>query len=77
VQIAAVDVERALLTGHRLHDIGVGMTDTGDVVVHVDVAATLGVEQVHTLAPDDVQWRVVEQWGAGPQCVVAAGGKCR
>ena len=75
VQVAAVDVERALLAGHRLDDSGVGVTDTGHVVVHVDVAAALGIEQVDALAPHDVQGRVVEQGRAGPQGAVAAGGK--
>ena len=77
VQVAAVDVERGLLARHRLDDMGVGMTDAGHVVVHVDVAAAIGVEQVHALAADDVQRLVVEQRGAGSQRPVAAGGKCR
>ena len=64
------------LTRHRLDDMRVGVTDAGDVVVHIDVAAAVGIEQVDTLAADDVQWRVVEQRGAGPQGPVAAGGKC-
>ena len=76
VQVAAVHVERTLLTRHRLDDMRVGVTDAGDVVVHIDVAAAVGIEQVDTLAADDVQWRVVEQRGAGPQGPVAAGGKC-
>ena len=77
VQIAAVNVERPLLAGHRLDDMGIGVTDAGYVVVHVEVAAAVGIEQVDALAPDDVQRRVVEQRGAGSQGPVAAGGKCR
>ena len=67
VQIAAVDVERGLLARHRLDDMRVGMTDAGHVVVHVDVAAAVGIEQVDALAADDVQGRVVEQGRAGSQ----------
>ena len=74
VQVAAVDVERALLARHRFHDMGIGVTHAGHIVVHVDVATTVGIEQVHALAPDDVQGRVVEQRRARPEGAVAAGG---
>ena len=43
------------------------MTDAGHVVVHVDVTAAVGIEQVDALAPDNVQRRVVEQRGARPE----------
>ena len=46
VQVAAVDVQRRLLARHRLDDVRVGVTDAGHVVVHVDVAAAVGIEQV-------------------------------
>ena len=77
MQVAAVDVERSLLPGHRLDDVGVGVTDTGHVVVHVEISAAVRIEQVDAFAPDDVQRRIVEQRGAGAECAVAAGGKCR
>ena len=46
VQVAAVDVQRRLLARHRLDHARVGVTDAGDVVVHVDVAAAVGVVEV-------------------------------
>ncbi len=73
VQVAAVDVQRRLLACHRLDHARVGVTDTGDVVVHVDVAAAVGVIQVAALAADDVQRVLVEQRGSGAQRAVAAG----
>ena len=57
VQVAAVDVQRRLLACHRLDHARVGVTDAGDVVVHVDVAAAVGVKQVDALAADDMQRR--------------------
>ena len=55
VQVAAVHVQRRLLACHRLDHTRVGVTDAGHVVVHVDVAAAVGIEQVAALAADDVQ----------------------
>ena len=71
VQIAAVHVQRRLLTRHRLDHIGVGVTDAGHVVVHVDVTAAVGVVEVGAFAADDVQRRAVEQRRAGAQRLVA------
>ena len=73
VQVTAVDVQRRLLACHRLDHARVGVTDAGDVVVHVDVAAAVGVIQVAALAADDVQRVLVEQRGSGAQRAVAAG----
>ena len=73
VQVAAVDVQRRLLACHRLDHARVGVADTGDVVVHVDIAAAVGVKQVAALAADDMQRMLVEQRGAGAQRAVAAG----
>ena len=73
VQVAAVDVQRRLLARHRLDHAWVGVSDAGDVVVHVDVAAAVGVIQVDALAADDVQRVFIEQRCAGTQGAVAAG----
>ena len=73
VQVATVNVQRRLLARHRLNHARVGVTDAGDVVVHIDVATAVGVIQVDALAADDVQRVLVEEWGSGTQRAVAAG----
>ena len=71
VQIPAVHVEGRLLGRHRLHYPGMGMADAGNVVVHVDVAAAAGIEQIGALAAHDVQRLAIEQRGAGAERPVA------
>ena len=73
VEVAAVDVEGGLGAGHGGGDGWVGVTDAGDVVVHVGVAAAGGVKQVDAFAADEVERVGVEEGGAGAEGGVAAG----
>ena len=72
VQISAVHVEGGLLARHRLDDGGVAVPDAGHVVVHVDVAAAIGVVDVRALAADDVERLAIEERRASPQRLVSA-----
>ena len=67
VQIAVVDVEQPLLSGHRLGHPRVAVTHTGHVVVHVHIAPALGVEEADPLAAHDRQRPRVEKLGAGSE----------
>ena len=73
VQVAAVDVQGRLLPRHRVHDPGIGVTDAGDVIVHIHIPPPVGVEQIGAFPPHDVQRRLVEERGPGPQRLVAPG----
>jgi hypothetical protein len=68
-----VHIECRLLPGHGLDDGGIGMADTGHVVVHVDVTPPGSVEQVNAFAPDDFERLVIEQLCAGTQRFVPTG----
>jgi hypothetical protein len=67
VKVSAVNVDRGLLLRHGFDDGGIGMTDARDVVVHVDIAPTVPVVQVHAFAPNDLEGLVVKQFRAGSQ----------
>src|SRR5690606_25687006 len=72
VQVTTVDIEGSLLPGHGCNDGRVGVPDDRDVVVHVDVASPVPVEQKNSVAPDDLERVVVEQLRAGPQGTIPA-----
>ena len=55
MQIAAVNIELALLSRHGRHHARVGVTDAGDVIVHVDIPSAVCAEEVDALAPHDMQ----------------------
>jgi hypothetical protein len=67
VQVAAVHVEGRRLLPHRFDHVRVGMPDAGHVVVHVDVALAVRVEQEHALAANDVQRLFVEERRTHPE----------
>ncbi|MNF04728.1 hypothetical protein D3C80_2043130 [compost metagenome] len=46
---------------HGVGDVGVAVADAGHIVVHVQVTATLDVEQPDAFATHQVQGLVVEQ----------------
>ena len=55
VQVAAVRGQQPLLLGDRPRDPGVTVADDGHVVVAVEVAPVVWVEEPHPLAADQVQ----------------------
>ncbi|MNL11063.1 hypothetical protein D3C87_1318840 [compost metagenome] len=61
IQVAGVDVQRGGLAVHGLGHVRVAVTDAGHVVVDVEVAATVDVEQPDAFAAYQVQRFVVEQ----------------
>ena len=65
VEVARVRVEQAGLLGERGDDARVGMADRGHVVVAVEIALAVGVEQPHPLAAHQMHRLVVEQLVAG------------
>ena len=75
VQIAVVGVERGLLVGHGPDDSRMGVPDAGDVIVHVQVAPTVGVVEPHALAADEGEGVLVEQLRPGPQRPLPPGEK--
>jgi hypothetical protein len=72
MQIATVDIERTLLLGHGLGDDRVSMTDTGHIVVHVDITPSIGVVKVGTFAANDVQRFIIKKLCANTQGLLAA-----
>ena len=64
-------VEGRLLGRHRLDYPRMGMADTENVVVHVEVAAAVGIEQAGALPAHDVQRLAIEQRRAGAERPVA------
>ena len=72
MQIAAVDIECPLLPGHGLGDDRVSMTDTGHIVVHVDITPSIGVVKVGTFAADDVQRLIIKKLCTHTQGLLAA-----
>ena len=67
VQVPAVHVQRGLLGRHGLCHAGIAVTHAGHVVVHVDVAAAVRVEELDALASHDVQRLGVEELRADAQ----------
>ncbi|MNE87284.1 hypothetical protein D3C80_1844700 [compost metagenome] len=67
-----MDIQGRRLTVHRLDHAGVAVTDAGHVVVDVQVALAVGVEEPHTLAAHRVQRFVVEQRGLAAERALAA-----
>ena len=67
MQVPAVDVDGCLLLRHGMNDRRVRMPDDRYVVVHVDIAPPVPVEQVDTLASHDLERRIVEKLGTGPE----------
>ena len=61
VQIARVGVDLRGLPGDRLHDMRMGVPHRGDVVVAVEVAVAVHVEQPGALAAHQVNGMFVEQ----------------
>ena len=76
VEVAAVHVQRGLLGGHRLGHAGVAMTHAGHVVVQVEVAAAVRVEEFHAVASHEVQRLGVEELRASAQRPIAPILKC-
>ena len=73
VEVAAVHVERFGLALHRFDDVGMGVTDAGDVVVEVEVTAAVGVIQPDPFAADDVDGILIEGGDADAKQALAAG----
>ena len=68
-----MNVQSRLLAGHSLGHTRVAVADTRHVVVHVDVPASLGVEQVGAFAANDVDWFSVEERHSGTHRTFSAG----
>ncbi len=60
VQISGVGVQQPGLLAHCLDVAWVGMPDAGDVVVAVEKAFAIGVEQPHALTANEMQRLLVE-----------------
>ena len=61
MQVSAVHIERRCLLAHRLDDVRIGVPHARHVVVHIDVTLAFGVEQVDSLAANDVEGLLVEE----------------
>ncbi|MCY1305408.1 hypothetical protein D9M70_552150 [compost metagenome] len=56
-----MNVELSGLTAERFDNFGVAMPNHRYVVIGVQVALAVGIEQPDALATHDVQWLVIEQ----------------
>ena len=67
MQVPTVNVERCRLVGHCVRDAAVGVTNTRNVVICIQVTSPSIVEQPDTVAADDVNGLTVEQRRAGTE----------
>ncbi|MCY1399501.1 hypothetical protein D9M71_145580 [compost metagenome] len=72
VEVAGVDVQLRGLATDRCNHVRVAMADAGYVVVDVQVAPPLHVEQPHAFATHQVQWVVIEQRRSAAEHTVTA-----
>jgi hypothetical protein len=55
--------ERRRLSREGVNDAGVTVADDRDVVVHVNVAAAVGVEHPGAVTAHEVHRPLIEKWG--------------
>ena len=67
VKVATVGVQGCLLLRHGFNDSLIGMPYGWDVIVHIDVATPIGVEQVGPLTPHDLEGFSVKKLSARTQ----------
>ena len=72
VKIPAVNIECSLLLRHSFDDGRIGVPDARHVVVHIDIAASVSIVQIHTFTANDFEWFVVEKLCAGTQGKIPA-----
>jgi hypothetical protein len=67
MQIPTMDVQRCHLRTYGSGNTRVAVADARHVVVHVDIAPTIGIKQPRPLPAHDVQGIRVKQRGPGTQ----------
>ena len=61
MHIASMRIQQLQLTSNRFGDCRIAMAHRGNVVIHIKVLGTIGVEQARSLAAHQVQWFLVKQ----------------